>query len=157
MFSNKNSHVLIKLIVHVSTYDLLLLKSIKGLKYFLYMSYYSVGLKFHLLENLFDLCLQKILLMCKNLYLWKTSLIKLMFFVENFLDCRKLPSLWKIFLTEENFLDCGKFPWLPKFSLIVENLVYCGEFFQLWKISLIVENLLNMINTIFIITFSFIR
>ena len=79
--------------------------------------------------------------------------------VENFLDSRKFPQLWKILLIVENFLDCRTSPWLWKISLIVEIfldwekfsltmkiVLDCGIFSRLWKISLIVENFLDWRN-----------
>ena len=80
MFSNKSSHTVKKLIVHVSRYELLLQTSIKGLKIFLHKIYYLIDLNFWLLENLFDLCLQKMFLAVEK------SL-----FVRNDIDCGKLP------------------------------------------------------------------
>ena len=69
--------------------------------------------------------------LCKNVCLWKTSLIKEnFFFAENFSClweisliilffffsskklCGKFPRLLKSSLIEEKFLECGKFPWL---------------------------------------------
>ena len=107
-----------------------------------------MDLNFWLLENLFDLFLQKIFLTgleClfvenfldqrKDFYLWKNSL-----FVENFFDQRK-KKLWKTSLFVENFLDqvkCfgGKFPWLWKNSSIKKNSLDCGKltFFTAEKI-----------------------
>ena len=66
--------------------------------------------------------------------LWKILLI-----VENFLDCRTSPWLWKISLIVEIFLDWEKFPWLWKMLLIAEYFLDCGKFPWLWKTSLIGE------------------
>ena len=71
--------------------------------------------KFWLLENHFDLCLQKNFL---TVCLWETSSIKKKsLFAENFLVRGKFPwssktFLWKIIMTVEKFHDCGKLPCL---------------------------------------------
>ena len=102
-----------------------------------------MGLKFYLLENLFDHCLQKNFWQWENLCLQKISLIEEKKFVENFLVYRKFPWSSTFF--------CGKFPWLKKTSgklpcssnFFSENFLDCRKFSWLWKISLTVEKFLD--------------
>ena len=77
--------------------------------------------------------------LCKNVCLWKTSLIK-----ENFFFAENFSCLWEIsfFFSKnfvENFHDCWKVPWLRKSSLSVESFHDCRKVPWLWKSFLTME------------------
>ena len=84
--------------------------------------------------------------LCKNVCLWKTSLIKEnFFFAENFSCLWEISliifffffffqkTLWKISTTAEKFLDWGKVPWVWKVSMIVEKFLDCGKVSWPWR------------------------
>ena len=120
----------------VRTNDLLLATSIKELKTFLCKIYYWMGQKSWLLENLFDLYLQKLLLTMENFLDQGKNFVggKLPSLLKNFLG--KSFFLWKAFLLVENLFGFENICLLKTFLFVknflhflVENFLGCGKYF----------------------------
>ena len=125
MFSNKCSHALKKLIVHVITY--VFLKPI-----ILHTVNYWMGKILAFREPFWSLFAETFFKCGKlprstNKFLWKFSLFVEIFIVKKFLDYGKIHWLWKNSTIDEKFLDFGNLFWLWKNSLIMEKFLDCGK------------------------------